>query len=229
MWLITKTAGFISVVQHNEDPKMLRIRTRTERHMRALCAELDEYDREKDPPRAEGIIDFGADAPDYRWHLNVERHIFGKYMADEIAAIDYTSHVKESVSGDDSELYSAMMSAWSVFMRLQNPPVKGNPAQTSWWDDADIIERIPRVDTNPFAAAARQVAGHVDDDGGDDEMTYVNVILDDNGTPRDIRIHIADPDVLGVDDDEWYESHLIPAVRAAGWDSDTIDDWWFDD
>src|SRR6186997_199990 len=98
MWVITKS-GFISAVQHEDDPTMLRVRTRTLEHMEAAFGGLD-------------IIDFGPKPSDYRYHCNVPRLVFEAWMTREIQELDYTSHVKENVSGDDDEMYAAMMSCW---------------------------------------------------------------------------------------------------------------------
>lgn len=123
MWIIGKTPEgtgvFLSAVQHQDSDKMLRVRARRQEHLAAAF------------PHAT-IEDLGEDAPDYRWHANVARMDFALLIADMIGKISYTSHVKESVSGDDNALYSSMMGAWDSFYRMQKPDAFWNRQGTLW-------------------------------------------------------------------------------------------------
>ena len=107
MWIIGK-AGFISVVEHDSDINLVRVRARRREH---LARWFPRYD----------IIDLGPDANDYRWHANVERPEAAYAVAEALLEIDYDSHVKESVAGDDRAMYRAMLDCWQALHRLQEP------------------------------------------------------------------------------------------------------------
>jgi len=128
MWIIAKS-GFVSLVQHNTDSNLIRARARRREH---LVATFDLTDDE--------VIDLGPNAPDYRWHCDIPRDEAATVLMDAVMALDYTSHVKEEVSGPDNVMHRAMMSCWSALYRLQRPdPV---PHDDDWWtpslfDDGD--------------------------------------------------------------------------------------------
>jgi hypothetical protein len=121
MWIYTKT-GFISVVQHRDKPGQMLVRARNPAHLRAGF-----------PSRADEV--FEDDKADYRWRLEVSRNELASMLMDAVDEIDYSSHVKEVVSGDDGHLYRAMMRTWQAMSDYQedcrNQPLKARvPAAT---------------------------------------------------------------------------------------------------
>ena len=110
MWIIAKD-GFVSLVEHEADPDLMRARARRREHLAQTF----------DLPDA-AIIDLGPDAPDYRWHADIPRLNVAQVMYDAVLDVDYTSHVKEEVAGDDNAMYTAMLACWTALHRLQDPP-----------------------------------------------------------------------------------------------------------
>ena len=116
MWLITKH-GFISVVAHDTNPDLVRVRARDGSTWNSW------FDM-----TANEVIEM-PDA-DYRWHADVHRLKLMMVMADAISDLDYTSHVKESVAGDDRAMYRAMLDCWSALHRLQEPATGSRTGRT---------------------------------------------------------------------------------------------------
>jgi hypothetical protein len=117
MWIITRD-GFVSLVEHNTDPNLIRVRARRSEHLQETF-DLQDGD----------IIDLGENAPDYRWHADIPRANVAQKMHDAVMELDYTSHVKEEVAGDDNQMYQAMLACWTALHRLQDPP----RPERDWW------------------------------------------------------------------------------------------------
>jgi hypothetical protein len=116
MWIISK-GSFVSLVQHQDDSTKLRARARTRAHLIKIFPDAT-------------IEDLGVNAPDYRWHANVDRADAAAKVAQTVMDVDYTSHVKEAVTGGhgpgaDHQFYSAMMQCWRALNTLQD---RGRPA-----------------------------------------------------------------------------------------------------
>ena len=131
MWIVMKT-GMISVVRHRENPNLMRVRARRREHL------ADTF-----PYHAKKIID-NEQFPqiyDYRWHLDVPLPHLIEVVGSAILNIDYDSHVKESVAGDDQQMYRAMIRTWTAFYALQEPdvtePVSTLAEQLRAWDKDD--------------------------------------------------------------------------------------------
>jgi hypothetical protein len=120
MWVFTKH-GFLSAVQHDQDRARMRVRARRREHLDNAFPDYDILDMQE----AEG-------QHDYRWHLDISRGEWIDYLADAAMDVDYTSHVKEAISGDDAEMYRAMMKVWSAMYELQT----GVP-ENLWKDFSD--------------------------------------------------------------------------------------------
>lgn len=134
MWIITKS-GFVSLVQHNEKPDLIRARARRRDHL------VDTFGLTDDE-----VIDLGEDAPDYRWHADVSRVDVQEAMVDMIDELDYASHVKEEVAGEDDAFYSVLLRCWSALMTLQRPlPVGASWDNDAWeaWEDLGPITPPP--------------------------------------------------------------------------------------
>jgi hypothetical protein len=144
MWIISKN-GFVSLVQHNADSTKLRARARRREHLAATFPDTD-------------IEDLGVNAPDYRWHCDVDRAAAASLMAQTVMDIDYTSHVKEAVTQGDHDFYSSMMGAWRELNRMQDRGIPkrnyrgydgGSASQDKLWpdDDDDWRSRFPNMAT----------------------------------------------------------------------------------
>lgn len=107
MWIFTKD-GFISVVQHESDPALVRVRARKREHLERWFPHAD-------------IIEMDAEA-DYRWHADVERLDLVVVLTDAVFDLDYTSHVKEAIAGDDDDFYKALLDTWFALHELQREP-----------------------------------------------------------------------------------------------------------
>jgi hypothetical protein len=118
MWIISGD-GFVSLVQHKDDPTLIRARARRLEHL------VQTFDVAEDQ-----VIDLGPKAPDYRWHLDIPRSAAAHALAAQVETLDYDSHVKESVSGKDNVMYRAMLSCWTALHRLQDP--EPSPSR-DWW------------------------------------------------------------------------------------------------
>jgi hypothetical protein len=139
MWLITKT-GFVSLVQHDTDSSKIRARARRREH---LADTFDLFDAD--------IIDLGPDAPDYRWHADVPRSHVAQAMYDSVMDLDYTSHVKEAVAGDDDVMYTAMLGCWRALYQLQD---QAAPDRPGWLNLNDVTPES----LTAWAEAARERA-----------------------------------------------------------------------
>ena len=137
MWIIAKD-GFVSLVEHDTDPNLMRVRARRREHL-ANTFELGDAD----------IIDLGTDAPDYRWHADIPRLNVAQVMYEAVMDIDYTSHVKENVAGNDPVMYAAMLACWNALHRLQKDNVTtGDFVRTEreidyWVGDKDAAWSTP--------------------------------------------------------------------------------------
>ena len=109
MWIISKS-GFVSLVQHRDDPTKIRARARKRKHLvETFGSDITDTD----------IIDFGSDANDYRWHVDVPRAVVMKVLSLAVSAIDYESHAKEAMAGEDREFYRALLGCWRELYDLQ--------------------------------------------------------------------------------------------------------------
>lgn len=108
MWIISKH-GFVSIVRHAQDPEKFRVRARRREYLAELW-----------PEYTDRIIDFGPNANDYRWHLDVPRVHVVDTMTEAILDIDYDSHVKEAVADNHPEMYGPMLETWRAFYDLQD-------------------------------------------------------------------------------------------------------------
>jgi hypothetical protein len=108
MWIVSRE-GFISVVQHKDDPSKFRVRARRLEHLLSTFAQFTSLD----------VIDFGPNASDYRYHLDVDREVLAAEMLSMLNDIDYESHAKEAMAGDDQDMHWALMGCWRELHKLQ--------------------------------------------------------------------------------------------------------------
>ena len=113
MWLFTRD-GFVSAVQHRDDPDLLLVRARVASHLWRLC-EYNGGDPVYDvieTPRA-----------DYRFRITVHKNIAAQFVASEIQAIDY-DNFKASLphlNAKHQAYADACSKVWSAMLRLQEP------------------------------------------------------------------------------------------------------------
>ncbi|HEY7033111.1 MAG TPA: hypothetical protein VH482_17360 [Thermomicrobiales bacterium] len=105
MWIFTKQGGFLSVVAHDTDPHLRRVRARKRAHLEAAFPNAD-------------IIE--VTDGDYRWHADVPWPKVAWLAINALRDMDYTSHVKEAVAGDDDAFYEAMLGCWRELWRIQH-------------------------------------------------------------------------------------------------------------
>jgi hypothetical protein len=244
MWIFTPE-GFLSAVQDKDNDQLVRVRARTERHIAQFadaCEQLDGH------PHVADIVDMETVGNyDYRWVLTVPRDTWNSYL---ITVELPTGHVKEHVSrvdtdSPDQEMYTAMLDIWTRMYRLQSGVKRKFGEPTLWGDDIydskewqDYIDgvnerqRIKRADPfadprfdrafrptpkpNPFVEAARNVQSAVAHPGESRLAVEMN----------DGEIVMIDVEYDPAETDEWYETKVLPAVKAKGYDTDLIDDFY---
>ena len=126
----------------------MRVRARRREHLADTFELFDDQ-----------VIDLGVDAPDYRFHADVPRVNVAHAIYDAILAIDYDSHVKENVAGNDHVMYSAMLGCWRELYRLQDEPL----------DTTSSASRQHYIDTGrylPETSDALTTLGDLDDLAG---------------------------------------------------------------
>lgn len=107
MWIMSRS-GFVSLVQHRDDPSLIRARARRLEHL-TKTFDLTSLD----------VEDLGEEAPDYRWHADVSREKVIESLMAEVNDIDYESHAKEEMAGDDDVYYASLLRTWSAMLPLQ--------------------------------------------------------------------------------------------------------------
>lgn len=145
MWIITKS-GFISAVQHDKNSELMRVRARKIEHLQKPFPHLK-------------VVDFGEKASDYRYHCDVPRDEFAAWLLIELDQVDYTSHAKEAMSGDDHEFYSALMGCWGQLAKIQPGFTRPVSSTIGDWDDEDWED---------YYGGIAQVSTRVDGDDEDD-------------------------------------------------------------
>ena len=110
MWIFTNQ-GFISIVQHRDNPGLMIVRARRYEHLQALL------------PDAEVLR---LDRADYRYRTFVSRIELETNMLDWVQAVDY-DNFKSSIA--DHEYHDAAMGVWNVMYRLQPGTPQGAPGQ----------------------------------------------------------------------------------------------------
>ncbi len=126
MWLFTKM-GFYSLVEHNQDPSAVLVRSRAREDLERLADAMG---------LSHDLIEYSA-AADYAWRLGSNAEIaksdvveiFDTFMSD----LTYTSHVKEETSSPsgarENDRYSWYMSAWSRGLDFQDKRLGREPVR----------------------------------------------------------------------------------------------------
>jgi len=104
MWVISKS-GFISIVQHRDDPEYMLVRARVRED---LVEAFPDHEIEDDPKA------------DYRYRVKVGRSSVGLYLLEELDQVDYDSHAKENMTkAKEPGRYKAYMNVWHDLLELQ--------------------------------------------------------------------------------------------------------------
>ena len=107
MWMVTKL-GFISAVRHDTDDGFFLVRARRREDL-----------EQSFPDHLDQIVEMAQ--ADYRWRVKVGIDDMFDFMADAVETIDYTTHAKEAMAGDDGDRYRAYLDVWSALYKLQDP------------------------------------------------------------------------------------------------------------
>lgn len=114
MWILLDK-GFISMVQHRDDPALLLVRARVKADISNVFG--DDVEVVADP------------AADYLYRAVVPRERVAGTLREAVLAIDYDSHVKEVAverSAPAPGRYEAYLGTWSAMSRMQpTPPYRG--------------------------------------------------------------------------------------------------------
>jgi hypothetical protein len=108
MWLMT-TGGFVSVVQHQGDPKMLHVRARVK-------GDLEEIRAKWMPGMNEP---YSFERSDYAWRADVSREEFIAGVAKMVGEIDYFNFKKKVAEVQGNERAEVYGRVWSVLYELQ--------------------------------------------------------------------------------------------------------------
>ena len=95
MWIFTNK-GFISIVQHRDDPKTFLVRARRAEHLRNLF------------PNSEILI---LDDADYRYRVVIPRDVAVRRISELVDNIDYPNF-KSSIPADDRPYQDLCHSVW---------------------------------------------------------------------------------------------------------------------
>lgn len=114
MWIFTKQ-GFVSIKQHNGNPKKLLIRARVH------------GDLEKIFPGCKVIANAGTD---YKFRTTISRNAAAAEIANAVFSINYTEGFKTSVDDHDRRA-PFYLRIWEMLEDMQEALSK-KPSQTSW-------------------------------------------------------------------------------------------------
>lgn len=171
MWIITKTGGFMSVVEYNpaadrEKNSPFKALTKKKGSHVLVRARVPEHleDLKRVVPTL--VID---DQPyaDYRFRAVIKRSDWKKYLNIACDEIDYGSHFKEVTRSAQpvsvaEPLYRAMMSIWGTLATLQRTrPYSGRPNGSvrkpdDWGDVLFTSSDKPKKQQEAIAKAVRE-------------------------------------------------------------------------
>lgn len=112
MWIFSE-GGFISAVSHRDKKDTLLVRSRD----RVSLEPLAKF--------AEVKIKTTPDA-DYRYRIEVSKTVFGAWMADQIADLDYDNYKTRVHQSRGNEFAAPLHDVWSVMLEVDD--VDGGPS-----------------------------------------------------------------------------------------------------
>lgn len=122
MWIFT-TGGFVSAVEHREDPDLLMVRARDYRSLECmldsieLAGNAEEPDVERERP--EIVMEVPADYP---WRVTVPKATFALWLQFEVLNfLRYDSHFKEALQAErGKDFYKAAMKVWVDMLDVED-------------------------------------------------------------------------------------------------------------
>ncbi len=105
MWIFTST-GFVSTVQHRDDPERLVVRARDRVSLEPLIARTG---AEVNPWQG----------GDYAFRIVVDRAAFEAWLAEQAQAIDYTNFKDSALEARGGRFEETLHDVWSIMMRFQ--------------------------------------------------------------------------------------------------------------
>ena len=124
MWIFTST-GFVSVVEHRDDPERLVVRARDRASLDALVART-------------GAPINPWQGSDYAFRIVVDRPVLAAWLADVARAIDYTNYMSSALAARGGRFEAALHDVWRAmmaFQRAEQPDAaavtQGSPSVTS--------------------------------------------------------------------------------------------------
>lgn len=105
MWIFTST-GFVSTVQHRDDPDRLVVRARDRISLEPLIARTG---AEVNPWQGS----------DYAFRIVVDRAAFEAWLAEQAQAIDYTNFKSSALRARGGRFERTLHRVWDVMMEFQ--------------------------------------------------------------------------------------------------------------
>lgn len=139
MW-IASTTGFLSAVQHRDDPRLLVVRARVKADLEPLRAFVDRA--EGAPPEV-----LSYQFSDYPWRVIAHRALVAAFVAEAVQAIDYGNY-KDAVAERQGKPRAAVYGrVWGAMLDLErlDPDRRPLPTREPWYDDepADDVAALP--------------------------------------------------------------------------------------
>lgn len=114
MWVLT-TTGFVSAVEHRDDPRLLLVRARHRDDIAQLC-------------RAVGTELIEGGGTDYEFRTVVAKETFAAWLADQAAAIDYPNFKDAVAERQDYARADVYGDVWATLQRLAELPLRSRRA-----------------------------------------------------------------------------------------------------
>lgn len=111
MWIFTKM-GFLSIVEHRDDPGRLMIRARFKEDIEELCRRIAKEEG-GDPPAWQETPE-----GDYRYRATCGREVMARIVEQLVREIDYTNF-KQSVHGN-ARRDRAYLACWDALRSAQD-------------------------------------------------------------------------------------------------------------
>ena len=140
MWIFTET-GFLSVVEHFEDPDVLVVRGRDEESLRRLCG------------ASQGVI-LATPTNDYPYRIHVGRDVFAEWLLEQVSSLNYTNYKSHMVQTRGHEFTEALHQVWATMHSIESPRVtqedrdrakKWFPNQTFTDADLDMLKGMGHI------------------------------------------------------------------------------------
>jgi hypothetical protein len=109
MWIFTET-GFLSVVEHFEDPDVLVVRARDATSLKGLSR------------ASQGVI-MATPANDYPYRIHVGRDVFAEWLLEQVSSLNYTNYKSHMVQTRGHEFTEALHQVWATMHSIESPRV----------------------------------------------------------------------------------------------------------